>query len=67
MAVAVARPAAHPVAGAATGTVRLMSHNLPGRCLRHRGFELWLDPCAQPVEDAGFQADSSFAALNPWT
>jgi hypothetical protein len=56
----------YPVPGATGGSVRLIFKNYPGRCVRHRNFELWVDPMALAAEDANFPADSSFLPLNPW-
>jgi hypothetical protein len=50
--------------GSASGSVRLVSYNYPGRCIRHRNFQLWVDP----YEDvnAVFPADSSFVPVTAW-
>jgi Alpha-L-arabinofuranosidase B (ABFB) domain/Alginate lyase len=54
----------YAVAGSATGSVRLVSYNYPGRCIRHRDFQLWLD--TYDLTGANFPADSSFNPLNAW-
>jgi hypothetical protein len=56
----------YPVPGTSAGSIRLISHNFPGRCIRHRNFELWVDPMAMPAEDPNFATDSAFLPLNPW-
>ncbi|MGW6498945.1 AbfB domain-containing protein [Nonomuraea angiospora] len=43
--------------------MRLESGNHPGRFLRHRGFELWVDAYDGT---AGFRDDSSFTAVTAW-
>ncbi|WP_157968475.1 AbfB domain-containing protein [Streptomyces geranii] len=50
--------------GSAGGSVRLVSYNYPGRCIRHRGFELWVDP--YDLLNPGFREDSSFAPVTAW-
>ncbi|WP_083751817.1 family 43 glycosylhydrolase [Saccharothrix sp. ALI-22-I] len=52
------------VAGSVTGSVSLVSFNLPDRRLRHRNFELWVDAFQ---DTAAFRADSSFRLTAPWT
>jgi alpha-L-arabinofuranosidase B-like protein len=43
--------------------VSFESSSTPGRFVRHRNFELWLDPQAS---DTLFRADSSFNVVAPW-
>ncbi|MFF5010207.1 AbfB domain-containing protein [Streptomyces phaeochromogenes] len=50
--------------GSASGSVRLVSRNYPGRCMRHRGYELWVDPYDEV--GVGFPADSSFLPVTAW-
>jgi hypothetical protein len=52
------------VPGSASGSVRFISYNYPGRCVRHRDYQLWVD--TYDLTGATFPADSSFSALNPW-
>lgn len=50
--------------GSAAGSVRLESANFPGRYLRHRNSELWIDPST--TNPGTFAADSSFQVTAPW-
>ncbi|WBB52515.1 family 43 glycosylhydrolase [Verrucosispora sp. WMMD573] len=50
--------------GSVSGSVRLESANYPGRFLRHRNRELWLDP--PTTNPSTFAADSSFRVTTPW-
>ncbi|TDT97473.1 alginate lyase [Streptomyces sp. 846.5] len=47
--------------GSAAGSVRLVSHNYPSRCIRHRNFQLWVD--TYDLVGATFPADSSFVPV----
>ncbi|MFJ8019473.1 AbfB domain-containing protein [Streptomyces sp. NPDC096311] len=51
-----------PRAGSADGAISLESYNYPGWYLRHRSYELWLDPFENTI---GFRADSSFTVVDP--
>jgi hypothetical protein len=46
-----------PHAGSVSGSVSFASYNYPGYYLRHRQFELWIDPYQ---DGSGFRDDSSF-------
>ncbi|MEV6507689.1 AbfB domain-containing protein [Streptomyces sp. NPDC051642] len=50
--------------GSTSGSVRLVSFNYPGRCIRHRNYELWVDP--YDLTDSVFPADSSFTPVTSW-
>jgi hypothetical protein len=54
----------HALPGSASGSVRLVSHNYPGRCIRHRNYQLWVDPYDDVT--TVFRADSSFAPVTAW-
>jgi hypothetical protein len=43
--------------GTAAGSVRLASYNFPGRFIRQRNYELWVDPYQAT---SLFRQDSSF-------
>jgi hypothetical protein len=53
---------AHP--GSTAGSMSLESYNFPGRYIRHRNFELWVDLYA---DNDTFRADSSFTITSTWT
>ncbi|NUT98235.1 MAG: family 43 glycosylhydrolase [Saccharothrix sp.] len=53
-----------PVDGSVTGSVSLVSFNYPDRRLRHKNYELWVEPYQ---DTALFRADSSFRITAPWT
>ncbi|MDX6348090.1 MAG: hypothetical protein QOF84_2880 [Streptomyces sp.] len=50
--------------GSASGSVRLVSHNYPGRCIRHRDYQLWVD--TYDLVGGTFPADSSFTPVTAW-
>ncbi|MCX4977079.1 AbfB domain-containing protein [Streptomyces sp. NBC_00620] len=55
----------HAVTGSQNESVRLMSHNFPTRCIRHRSYQLWVDEYS--TSDAPIQDDSSFIPVGAWT
>lgn len=49
--------------GTTAGSVGLESYNFPGRYIRHRDYQLWVDP----YEDSDlFRSDRSFTAVSAW-
>ncbi|WP_371552246.1 AbfB domain-containing protein [Streptomyces sp. NBC_00554] len=54
----------YALAGSTSGSVRLVSHNFPGRCIRHRNYELWVD--TYDLVSGTFPADSSFTPVTAW-
>ncbi|WP_405975664.1 AbfB domain-containing protein [Streptomyces sp. NBC_00988] len=50
--------------GSTSGSVRLVSHNYPGRCVRHRNYQLWVD--TYDLVAGTFPADSSFVPVTAW-
>ncbi|MGW3650472.1 AbfB domain-containing protein [Streptomyces sp. NPDC000878] len=55
----------HAVTGSQDESVRLMSHNFPTRCVRHRSHQLWVDEYS--TSDTSIQDDSSFTPVGAWT
>ncbi|WP_105968139.1 AbfB domain-containing protein [Streptomyces geranii] len=54
----------HAVTGSGDDqAVRLMSHNFPTRCVRHRNYQLWVDE--YDSTNSLLQSDSSFIPLPP--